>query len=96
MGPFSSSYSNKYILVVEDYFSKWIEVVALLAYDGRVVINFLRKNIFARFNTPRAIINDGGKQFCNNQFDSLLAKNGVTHQVATSYHPQTSGEGSIQ
>ena len=56
------------------------------------MIRFLKKNIFARFGTPRAIISDGGSHFCNKQFDALLSKYGVTHRVATPYHPQTSGQ----
>ncbi|XP_061343797.1 uncharacterized protein LOC133289810 [Gastrolobium bilobum] len=83
MGPFPSSYSNQYILVAVDYVSKWIEVVALPTNDAKVVVNFLRKNIFTRFGVPRAIISDGGTHFCNKQFDSLLAKYGVNHRVAT-------------
>ena len=92
MGPFPSSYSNKFILVAVDYVSKWVEAVALSTNDARVVVNFLRKNIFSRFGTPRAIISDGGKHFCNRQFEALLTKYGVTHHVATPYHPQTSGQ----
>ncbi|KAL5554234.1 hypothetical protein UlMin_041635 [Ulmus minor] len=92
MGPFPSSHSNKYILVGVDYVSKWVEAVALPTNDARVVINFLKKNIFSRFGTPRAIISDGGKHFCNNQFETLLQKYGVTHRIATPYHPQTSGQ----
>ncbi|KAF5477450.1 hypothetical protein F2P56_004090 [Juglans regia] len=40
----------------------------------------------------RAIISDGGKHFCNRQFEALLTKYGVTYNVATPYHPQTSGQ----
>ncbi|XP_070050319.1 uncharacterized protein [Nicotiana tomentosiformis] len=57
-----------------------------------VVIGFLRKNIFIRFGTPRAIISDGGTHFCNRAFTKLLEKYGVRHKVATLYHPQTSGQ----
>ncbi|KAL5547404.1 hypothetical protein UlMin_007091 [Ulmus minor] len=93
MGPFPSSFSNLFILVAVDYVSKWVEVVALPTNDARVVVRFLKKNIFARFGTPRAIISDGGSHFCNKQFDSLLRKYGVRHRVATPYHPQlTVGE----
>ncbi|KAL5566504.1 hypothetical protein UlMin_029668 [Ulmus minor] len=53
---------------------------------------FLKKNIFTRFGTPRAIISDGGSHFCNRQFAALLTKYGVRHKVATPYHPQTSGQ----
>ena len=91
MGPFPSSFSNQYILVVVDYVSKWVEAVALPTNDARVVMDFLKKCIFTRYGTPRAIISDGGKHFCNRQFESLLAKYGVWHRIATHYHPQTSG-----
>ncbi|KAL5561557.1 hypothetical protein UlMin_031304 [Ulmus minor] len=65
MGPFPTSFSNKFVLVAVDYVSKWVEAVALPTNDSRVVIRFLKKNIFARFGTPRAIISDGGSHFCN-------------------------------
>jgi len=92
MGPFVSSYGNKYILVVVDYVSKWVEAAALPTNDARVVVGFLKKNIFTRFGTPRAIISDGGTHFCNRAFEKLLAKYDVRHKVATPYHPQTSGQ----
>ncbi|KAL5578548.1 hypothetical protein UlMin_020247 [Ulmus minor] len=63
MGPFPPSFSNKFVLVAVDYVSKWVEAVALPTNDSRVVIRFLKKNIFARFGTPRAIISDGGSHF---------------------------------
>ncbi|KAL5578786.1 hypothetical protein UlMin_011228 [Ulmus minor] len=57
-------------ILIIDLFDVW--AVALPTNDARVVINFLKKNIFSRFGTPRAIISDGGKHFCNNQFETLL------------------------
>ncbi|RVW72355.1 Gag-Pol polyprotein [Vitis vinifera] len=60
--------------------------------DHRVVLKFLKENIFSRFGVPKAIISDGGTHFCNKPFETLLAKYGVKHKVATPYHPQTSGQ----
>ncbi|GJU23682.1 reverse transcriptase domain-containing protein [Tanacetum coccineum] len=91
MGPFSSSRGNKYILVAVDYLSKWVEAKALPTNDARVVVKFL-KSLFARFGTPRAIISDRGTYFCNDQFAKVMSKYGVTHRLATAYHPQTSGQ----
>ncbi|XP_015970152.1 uncharacterized protein LOC107493595 [Arachis duranensis] len=68
MGPFPTSYSNKYILVVVDYISKWVEAIATLMNDNKMVMNFLRKNIFSRFGVPRALISDGGSHFCNRPY----------------------------
>nr|CAN61910.1 hypothetical protein VITISV_034395 [Vitis vinifera] len=52
----------------------------------------MKENIFSRFGVPKAIISDGGTYFCNKPFETLLAKYGVKHKVATPYHPQTSGK----
>ncbi|GJV33838.1 reverse transcriptase domain-containing protein [Tanacetum coccineum] len=91
MGPFPSSHGNKYILVAVDYLSKWVEAKALPTNDARVVVKFL-KSLFARFRTPRAIISDRGTHFCNDQFAKVMSKYGVTHRLATAYHPQTSNQ----
>nr|GFA95683.1 reverse transcriptase domain-containing protein [Tanacetum cinerariifolium] len=92
MGSFPSSRGNKYILVTVDYLSKWVEEKALPTNDTRVVCKFL-KSLFARFRTPRAIISDRDTHFCNDQFAKVMLKYGVTHRLATAYHPQTSGFG---
>ena len=92
MGPFPSSFGYVYILVGFDYVSKWVEVVPCITADHRVVLKFLKKNIFSRFGVPKAIISYGGPHFCNKPFENLLSKYGVKHKVATPYHPQTSGQ----
>ncbi|KAL6310863.1 hypothetical protein AAG906_027301 [Vitis piasezkii] len=92
MGPFPMSFGHSYILVGVDYVSKWVEAIPCRSNDHRVVLKFLKDNIFARFGVPKAIISDGGTHFCNKPFETLLAKYGVKHKVATPYHPQTSGQ----
>nr|GEV62388.1 reverse transcriptase domain-containing protein [Tanacetum cinerariifolium] len=89
MGPFPSSRGNRYILVAIDYLSKWVEAKALPTNDARVVVKIL-KSLFSRFETPRAIISDRGTYLCNDKFAKLMSKYGVTHRLATAYHPQTS------
>ncbi|GJU90749.1 reverse transcriptase domain-containing protein [Tanacetum coccineum] len=91
MGLFPSSRGNKYIIVAVDYLSKWVEAKALPTNDARVVVKFL-KSLFIQFRTPRAIISDRGTYFCNDKFAKVMSKYGVTHRLATAYHPQTSGQ----
>nr|GEY42808.1 reverse transcriptase domain-containing protein [Tanacetum cinerariifolium] len=77
-------------LIPVDYLSKWVEAKALPTNDARVVCKFL-KFLFARLGTPCAIISDRDTYFCNDQFAKVMLKYGVTHHLATPYHPQTSG-----
>ena len=72
MGPFPSSIGYLYILVGVDYVSKWVEAVPCKAANHRVVLKFLKENIFSRFRVPKAIISDGGSHFCNKPFESHL------------------------
>ncbi|XP_015165386.1 uncharacterized protein [Solanum tuberosum] len=78
--------------VLQNYVSKWVEDVAIPNNEGKNVVQFLKRYIFARFGVPRAIISDGGSHFCNKWFSATLSKYGVKHKVATPYHPQMSGE----
>uniref|UniRef100_A0A2N9FJE9 Integrase catalytic domain-containing protein n=1 Tax=Fagus sylvatica TaxID=28930 RepID=A0A2N9FJE9_FAGSY len=78
MGPFSQSFGNLYILLVVDYVSKWVEVIACKVNDHKVVLKFLREHIFSRFGMPKAVISDNGKHFCNRPFEVLVKKYGVT------------------
>jgi len=52
MGPFSSSFGNHYVLVAVDYISKWVEAIPIRTNDNRVIVKFLKENIFSRFGTP--------------------------------------------
>nr|GEY19349.1 reverse transcriptase domain-containing protein [Tanacetum cinerariifolium] len=90
-GMSSQQKRNKYILVAVEYLSKWVKAKAFLTNDARVVCKFL-KNLFARFGTSQAIISDRGTHFCNDQFAKVMLKFGITHRLATPYHPQTSGQ----
>jgi len=92
IGSFPLSHNNLYILVAVDYVSKWVETIASPTNDSKVVLKFLKKNIFTRFGTTRALLSDNGTYFCNKPLESLLKKYGIFHKVTTPYHPQTSGQ----
>lgn len=81
MIPFLYFLKNKFILLAVEYVSKWVEAVALSSNNAHVVLNLSKKNIFTKFGTLIAIINDSGKHFCNRKFEALLSKYGVIHKV---------------
>ena len=87
MEPFPLFFWNEYILVVVDYVSKWVEVVSTWTIETRVVIKFLREDIFFRYGMPTAIISDQGTHFDNRSFNTLLKKYSIIYCLATFYHP---------
>nr|GFA46715.1 reverse transcriptase domain-containing protein [Tanacetum cinerariifolium] len=59
-----------------------------------VAVDYLSKWVEAKalpINDAR-VISDHGTHFCNDQFARVMTKYGVTHRLATAYHPQTSGQ----
>ncbi|GJS00968.1 reverse transcriptase domain-containing protein [Tanacetum coccineum] len=76
MGPFSDSRGNRYILVVVDYVSKWVEAQALPTNDTRVVVKFL-KGLFSIFVLPKALISDRGTHFFTNRAIKHILKRSV-------------------
>ncbi|KAM2246078.1 hypothetical protein ACFXTI_006934 [Malus domestica] len=95
MGPFPPSFGFTYILLAVDYVSKWVEAKATRTNDSKVVADFVKTNIFARFGMPRVLISDGGSHFCNRTIEALLKKYTVTHKVSTPYHPQTNRQAEV-
>ena len=87
IGPFPSLFNNQFILVTMDYVPKWVKAVAFPINDFRMVVKFLRKNIFTWFGVPRAIISEWGNHFYNQQHQSVLTKYEVSYKVATLYNP---------
>ncbi|RDY06095.1 gag-pol, partial [Mucuna pruriens] len=74
MGPFPISNGYSYILLVVDYVSIWVEEIATRTNDAKVVLDFLKSNIFCTFDVPKALISDQGTHFYNIFMSSLLEK----------------------
>ncbi|RDX77645.1 hypothetical protein CR513_42197, partial [Mucuna pruriens] len=68
------------------------EAIATKTKDAKVVVDFLKSNIFCWFGVFKALISDQGSHFYNKAMFSLFYKYGVVHRVATTYHPQTNGQ----
>ena len=92
MEPFPPSFGFLYILLIIDYFSKWIKAIPSRNKDHKIVIKFLKQNILSQFGIPRAMISDGGTHFWNKPFESLIKKYGITHKVPIPYHHQINGQ----
>jgi hypothetical protein len=91
MRPFPKSKNYEYILVAVDYVSKWVETMPSRAADAKNSKKMFEEIIFPRFGVQRMVISNGGTHFTDKGFHRYLMKHGIHHNVATLYHPQTSG-----
>jgi len=78
--------------VALDYVSKWVEAIPCKKAYSRHSKRMFEEIIFPRVRTPRIVISDGGTHFIDKKFNLYLQTHGTRHNVATPYHPQTSGQ----
>ena len=78
MGPFPRGVRQlKFLIVVVEYFTKWIEVEPVVLISGNKVRDFIWKNIICRFGVPQRIISDNGTQFTCSQVRQLCDEIGI-------------------
>ena len=87
---FAGPFEGKFILVMIDAHSKWIEAVTTSSTSSNLVIEELR-TLFARFGIPESIVTDNGTCFVSEEFESFLKTNGIRHTTSAPYHPSSNG-----
>ena len=88
-GPFPKSTSGfRYILSIQDYFSKFCIFLPLRSATANLIVKRLEENVYLLFGTPRMIICDNGTQFTSSQFRKLNEVYGVQIRFNAVYHPQ--------
>lgn len=80
---------NRYIVVFQDTFSKWIELAPMKNATARQVAQRLSELILLRYGAPECILTDNGTQYVSHIFGKLTAEWGITHQVTAPYSPQS-------
>ena len=89
MGPFPvSEKGNKYVLVVVDSFSKWMEAYPLPDTGAKAVAEVFVKQFVSRFGVPFWIKSDLARNFKCELFSHLCELLQVTHKTSTAFHPQ--------
>lgn len=94
-GPFPvTKAGNKYILVIQDYFTKWVEVLAMPDQTAETVATLLVDQVLARFGCCRAFHSDQGSNFESQVMKEVSRLFGVKKTRTTSYHPR--GDGMVE
>lgn len=88
LGPYPRSRrGNVWILVVSDFFSKFVMVQCMRTATAQSVCAFVENMVFNLFGTPAICITDNAQVFKGELFTKLLQKYSVTHWNLSVYHP---------
>ncbi|VDI48927.1 Hypothetical predicted protein [Mytilus galloprovincialis] len=82
---------NEYLIVVQDYFTKWTEAFAVKNHNALTVADKLVSEIFCRFGMPLQIHSDQGREFESILFQAVCDKLGIDKTRTTPYRPQSDG-----
>ncbi|KAJ3617056.1 hypothetical protein MTP99_009143 [Tenebrio molitor] len=90
MGPYEATPDgNRYLLVVTDLFSRWVEAFSVKAATARVPTTILEKEVFSRWGYPRAVITDNSSQFRSGVFRRACHRWQVKHWPTANYRPRS-------
>ena len=81
----------KYLVVLVDKFTKWVEVEPVRSINAAVVIKVV-KGVVCRFGVPNRIITDLGTQFTSGSFRTYCTELGTKICYASVTHPRSNGQ----
>jgi len=82
---------SKYVLVVVDAFTKWVEAYALPDQEASTCMTAAYNGFFARFGLPRQLHSDQGRNFESALVRELCSLSGVHKTRTTPFHPRSYG-----
>lgn len=88
MGPFPRSpQGHRYLLVVTDHFSKWVDLHPLRQLTSKKIWDKLRET-FSRFGYPVVLLTDQATYYTSTVFENCCEILGIQHNCTSPYHPQ--------
>lgn len=91
-GPFPiTARGNRYILVVQDYYTKWVEAYAIPNQEAKTVAQKLVDEFICRFGVPFSLHTDQGRNFEAKIFQEMCMELGIEKTRTSPYHPMSDG-----
>lgn len=89
MGPYPRTKNGKrYIFVITDGFTKWIETFTLAVASVNKLVSILETEVFARYGYPKNCLSDNGPQFRSKCWKDKGKEWGVEMWTSPGYFPQ--------
>ncbi|XP_050920978.1 uncharacterized protein LOC127138547 [Lathyrus oleraceus] len=86
-----ASNDHQFIIVVIDYFTKWVEVASYANVTRQVVTRFIKKEIIFRSGIPRKIITNNTSNLNINMMKELCEEFKIEHHNSSPYRPKMNG-----
>ena len=92
VGPLNGgSHKKKYLLVMVDKFTKWIEAKPVKTAEAGPVIDFI-SGVVHCYGVPHSIITNNGYNLTADEVKDRCANLGIKLDYASVYHLQTNGQ----
>ena len=93
IGPITPKASNghRFIFVVIDYFTKWVEAASYASVTKPVVARFIKKEIICRYGLLERIISDNGLNLNNDMVTEVCTRFKIKHHNSVPYRPKMNG-----
>lgn len=90
LGPYPRSKNgNQYLLVVVDWFTKFVLIHPLVKATSRAIVKFIESQVFLVYGVPQIFACDNGSQFISTEFKKLMSDYKVQKiWFNARYHPQ--------
>ena len=82
---------NQYIIVLGDYYSKWVDAWAVPNHTAQTVADKIVVEFFTKFGCPGQIHSDQGREFQSELFRLVCQKFGIQQTRTTPYRPNSDG-----
>ena len=91
-GPLTESRNgNKYILVVKDALTRYVEAIAIKGKSAEEVVHAFIVAIIYRHGAVGWLISDNGREFVNKIFIQVAQLLNIKHSTITAYNPRANG-----
>ena len=82
---------NRYVVVMIDYLTKWVEACAIPDQSSETLARVLVDYVICRHGVPKELLSDRGANLLSNLMLEICKLTGMKKINTTAYHPQTDG-----